>query len=1151
MARSTNRLLLSSAPFALALAAISSPAHAIVPGENTDSEEIVDEDDEFAGVGQFFSNSGIDGDTGLGLCTGTLINPRTVLFAAHCVNSRPATDYNDGTVISSFGFNVDNLPAVREWLAPFLTADGGFVFSTAGLTQEEIDALIPNPILRSTSVANKLYNISQVQYDPRSLQNLQARGFIEADVALATLDTPAVDIPTWALLFSILPAPENINSVAGTGYNVNIAGYGGTGNAFQGAVEGIDFRRRAAENVLGGFLSLDDRNNAIFGPAGPNLPQNLYQFDFDSQTPDAFFTDFNMHGDAARPNEGTTAGGDSGGPLILDAENNSFTDEDLVLGVLSGGSSLLGPGSALGSSSFYQPLALYWEYIAAANPYRYVGAAAGDGNWEDATHWVSLIDPNYRAIDADGNIINGVPTTPELGLDGTEGDFGLVCVEGISAPGLGPDECVNVATGETSPSGVPAENEELAAGAVTAGLTNNLGWADIGSGSDLAGGVTEVSLEGGITTLESGRVQAQMEGDVDENTLPEATIENGLPGATGFVPDNIDPGFTEGGAVINGRYFDVTLSNTGTTTLSSEREIDRLTVSGLAGLNIADGGDLDVLIDISQMGGMVNVDGDLSSVGDYTLFAGMLTGSGTIASPFLTNIAGAISPGEMGTIDTLTIDGNAILSSGSTLMIDLDDTGASDLLNVTGIANVGGMVSVGSAVFDQVNGNGQQYTIVTADGGVTGAFTENSISAILSTSYTYQANAVLLEIEAASYRTAIDPDNPVQVSYAQLLDQNRSNAALSDLYALDFASTDAIQQTLTGLAPVGESATRTLAGQNFTQLLDFNDRRLSTSRQSNAGGTIATLSTPFRGVGSELARASQPQGASELGLQGSDITEGAVPENMAVYFAGGYVDGEGDSMPGFQTSRTRFDGFYLGGGVDVFVSDIVMLGGSLYYSNLDADAALRSTADSEMIAATLYGRAKSEGLVFKGQLSLSDYSTDTSRTVDVLGTSQTLVSDRGSTGISGALGVQYEIDTNIGTVAPGVETRYARVKSAAVTESGGSAALSIDREAFTSFQIRGGIDFASLEDRPLQFHAGLDFVQEIKNGPQLFQANFAQGVGPTAAFAYTPTDRDWIEVGLSASFGDGPVVFGLGMDSTIGRENVEATTFTGSATIKF
>ena len=98
-----------------------------------------------------------------------------------------------------------------------------------------------------------MYNISQIQYDPRSLQNPQARGFIEADVAVATLDTPAVDIPTWALLFSILPAPENINSVTGTGYNVNITGFGGTGNAFEGAVEGIDFRRRAAENVLGSF----------------------------------------------------------------------------------------------------------------------------------------------------------------------------------------------------------------------------------------------------------------------------------------------------------------------------------------------------------------------------------------------------------------------------------------------------------------------------------------------------------------------------------------------------------------------------------------------------------------------------------------------------------------------------------------------------------------------------------------------------------------------------------------------------------------------------------------------------------------------------------------------------------------------------------
>jgi hypothetical protein len=303
------------------------------------------------------------------VCTGTLINPRTVLFAAHCVNDVPATDFNADNIPAAFSFNVNALPGFQNWIA--------------------------NNFASNPSLA--VFNISRIFYDPRSLQNPQAASFIEADIALASLDTPAAGIPTWALLFTTLPAPNRIDPVTGTGYHVNIVGYGATGNAAQGAVGGIDFRRRAAENMLGGFISLNDRNAVLFG-SGTGLPQNLYHLDFDSQNRVPVF-DINVHRDNALPNEGITAGGDSGGPLILDAANNTLSDEDLVIGVLSGGSRFFGSQrfSSLGTTSFYQPLSLYWQYIAATNPYRYVGARAGNGNWEDPSRWVTLLDPAYRA----------------------------------------------------------------------------------------------------------------------------------------------------------------------------------------------------------------------------------------------------------------------------------------------------------------------------------------------------------------------------------------------------------------------------------------------------------------------------------------------------------------------------------------------------------------------------------------------------------------------------------------------------------------------------------------------------------------------------------------------------------------------------------
>ena len=44
------------------------------------------------------------------------------------------------------------------------------------------------------------------------------------------------------------------------------------------------------------------------------------------------------------------------------------------------------------------------------------------------------------------------------------------------------------------------------------------------------------------------------------------------------------------------------------------------------------------LIDVNQFGGRVNLAGELASGGDYTLFAGMLEGTGTVTAPFVTSI---------------------------------------------------------------------------------------------------------------------------------------------------------------------------------------------------------------------------------------------------------------------------------------------------------------------------------------------------------------------------------------------------------------------------------------------------------------------------------------------------------------------------------
>lgn len=1095
-------LLAGSAMLALAAAATAAPALAVVPNEDTTSVDIIDTDDEFRGVGMFFRADGF-------VCTGTLINPRTVLFAAHCVNDRPETDYNADNIPAAFSFNVNALPGFQNWFA---------------------NNFASNPDLA-------VFNINRIFYDPRSLQNPQALGFIEADIALASLDTPAAGIPTWALLFSTLPAPESIDPVRGTDYHVNIVGYGGTGNALQGAVGGVDFRRRAAENMLGGFMSLDDRNAVLFGTTG-GLPQNLYHLDFDSQDRDAVF-DINVHRDDALPNEGTTAGGDSGGPLILDAANNTLSDEDLVIGVLSGGSRFFGPQpfSSLGTTSFYQPLSLYWQYIVATNPYRYVGARAGNGNWEDPNHWVTLLDPMYRVIDASGNVVNGLPTTPELGLNGTGGDFGAVCVE-FEEPG---DGCVDVATGEfedTSPTPTATATESYRGAVDIAAITG--GETSFAAGAQ-AGGAAPAAAA----------APASAEGD----TLPAPTLANGLPGATGFVPNNIDPVVsTDPAADVGPRYFDVTLSQTGTTTLGSDVTIDRLTIRGSAGLNIAAAGSLTSLIDVNQFGGRVNLAGELASGGDYTLFAGMLEGTGTVTAPFVTSITGVFSPGTMGTTGTLTIDSNLVMASGTTFLADITADGASDRIAVTGIANVGGVVGLGSGITQQVNGNGREYTILTADGGVTGAFQETTISAILSQSFRYEANAVLMEIEAASHASVIDADDASQAAYAQLFDQNRANAALAGLYGLDFASADAIRSTFTALAPVNEQAVRSIAAQSVNLLQNFNDGRLREADRAKAGGTIAVKGTPLNVMQAGLSPVGQPLGMGAMALQSgaedTEMREANLPEDVALFLAGGFVRGDVDSLPGF-TQDTGIEGLFVSGGIEFYPGENTMLGLAGYFNHLEAEVPLGQEVDSNTYAVSLYMRHKFDnGPVLDGQFAMGSMGFDTTRTVQFLGASQNLTSKSDDLLVSGALGLSYDLDTGIGTISPGIEARYASVDLGTVRETGGLTALEIDRESFTSTQARFGFDYEK-QAKMVQINAGAQLVWEFEDGPQLLGANFVGGTGPNAGFVLDTADHTWVELGVSATVGDGPFQMGVGFDTTVGRDSAEAQVFRATATYRF
>ena len=1180
-------LLRTAAASAIATLALATPAQAIVPNDNYTPEDIVDNDGGVNGVGMFYRNDGF-------VCSGTLINPRTVLFAAHCVNDRPESDYADGNINSAFSFNVNALPGFIDWI------NNGYA---------------SNPDMF-------VYNISQIYYNPESVERPEALGFLEGDIALAALDSPAQNIPTWALLFSPLPTPESISDEDGTGYHVKITGYGRTGNGTAGDIQGIDWRRRAAENMLGALTSLDTRNFVLFGDDTGGYPQVLYNLDFDDPDKTNPF-DFNLFKDEARTVEGTTAGGDSGGPLILDAANNSLSDEDLQIGVLSGGSRF-GPQvfSSYGTQSFYQPLFLFADYIAATNPYRYVSAKAGDGAWEDPTHWQTDLDPAYRIIDANGNVVNGYPDTQSAGRLGDEPNFGVVCYdpEGPATDPFDPHYCFDVATGEpadTARNDTPAPSPTLTSGIGEATLTDATAAASsatpvVAASADvqatavtaspvsgrpqllvnaairggnmlvenvaIRGGVSiveDVAISGGATIVEDIAISdgatpvavipasdggpdiAEEEPQAGGDPLPDPTLENGLPGATDFIPDNIDG---PAGVLAGRRYFEVTLSNAGITSLSSDVTIDRLNVGGTAGLQINSDGSLTALNDVNQTGGRIAVNGHLTSVGDYSLFSGMLSGSGTVKAPFLTSIAGSIAPGALGTIGTLTIDGNLILASGSTLFIDVGPSSNSDRVVVTGEANVGGNVAV-AYVQPFQTATPSVFRILTAENGVTDRFDGvSNLSAILLSSLIYSSNAVDLQIRAQSYQNVIDSDNDVQASYAALMDRNRGNGAVSELFSfLDFTDAATIQQTFSSWAPTTETTVRSIGKSVATNIANFFDARISLADRDSSGGTIATIGRPMQtaalalngGVGGNATVMTDFAAASAA--QDVETISNGVNEDIAVYLAGGYLDGEGRSMPlaGQPQGKDDFDGFFIAAGIEHFLSDTSMIGLGFHYTDLDATAALGSTSSGKTITGTLYGRTMLGQLALDTQVTAGVYEATTQRNLALGPQAYTLNSQDDSLLFTSSVDLSYKLGAGGFSFAPTVGMRATKIDFSNVIETGGPMALTTSRPDYDSLQGRAGAEFEAGGGSNVQFFGSAFYVHEFQDAQTNVAANFTNGVGLLAPFALAGQDDDWFETAAGVRVNAGNLSFGLSGFTTIKRFDAEARGVSASATIRF
>ncbi|RYD65206.1 MAG: autotransporter outer membrane beta-barrel domain-containing protein, partial [Sphingomonadales bacterium] len=322
----------------------------------------------------------------------------------------------------------------------------------------------------------------------------------------------------------------------------------------------------------------------------------------------------------------------------------------------------------------------------------------------------------------------------------------------------------------------------------------------------------------------------------------------------------------------------------------------------------------------------------------------------------------------------------------------------------------------------------------------------------------------------------------------------------------------------------------------------------------SVGGTVARIGQPLRVASTSFANTSNLAAPMVIGgNEQATVQEGALPEYMSGFIAGGYVDGDSAPMPAaIATARDNFDGWYIAGGIETLIDDETAIGFALSYSKMDSSGSVAAnTADATLAQGTLYGKYQSaSGFTLDSQVTAGILDSRTKRTVGFVGTNYTLQADDSALAFSSEVGLGYKIDAGALAVKPRVAWRTTFIDFSRTAETGGPVAMVYDRQPVSSSQLRGGLTFAGNGTSVKPFLTGT-YVYDLGDRPEAFLANFVGGAGPGALFRLSSHDRDWAEVAGGLTVNTGSVDVSIAAETTIGRRDVMNRSVRGSIGFHF
>ena len=430
-----------------------------------------------------------------------------------------------------------------------------------------------------------------------------------------------------------------------------------------------------------------------------------------------------------------------------------------------------------------------------------------------------------------------------------------------------------------------------------------------------------------------------------------------------------------------------------------------------------------------------------------------------------------VAPGN--SIGTLNVTGDVTLDADSTYQVELDGNGDADLIDATGSATLASGTTLAVAVIGNENlvRNGDRFTVISADGGVTdnGALLTSTFAGF---SFAGSVSGNDYELTAVSEALADAVTGPTAVAVATALDADQST---DDLDLLTFIATVRNQtpaqaeQTLAATQPRAISATQAV------------NERVSERFHSNLGAYL-------RGRRLGLPQLAQRRDGSSGG--GFQLASAAAtdPLLLAAYFARDAYDDPADALRtdaagaaetegrwggfaevyGVRTDRdaaatatgSQSDTYAAQAGVDRQLDDRWLLGVSINYANTDLDFSDVSGAnlgggDVDTLRVGPYVGYADGPWSAEASLTFGYHQNEATRRVPGTGpgTGDAFEGDYDSYDLAAFIGGGYRVDVDGWRLNPRVSVQYLHAETEGFTESGGPGALVVDDADFD--QLRG------------------------------------------------------------------------------------------------